>query len=209
MIRPVVVAFPRTMRAVPWRSTCAVAVLAAAPTVGTVLRGGHDLVLAFVAASVVGGAGLAYAVDDDAAAIAAASPTPLVQRRAGRVIAALLVVALGWGVAFAVGRSVELMNGVRFSDLAIEAVTAAGLAIAVAAGMDRKLLVDRTGLAGVATAVVSMLFITVMSTRYRWLPQLGGTEHHDRWLGLAAVGWLGVWWTSRDPAGRARARHRQ
>jgi hypothetical protein len=176
--------------------------LAAAPTLITVARSGRNLELALIAAAVVGGAGFAYAVDDDAAATLAASPTPLAPRRAARIVGAALVATTGWLVVFVVAWGAGLLGGMRIGDLAIEGVTAAGVAVAVAAALRRALDVEHTGLAGAATAVVGMLFITMLSTRYPWLPALGSPLRHDAWLLVALAAWVGVGWTARDPAGR-------
>jgi hypothetical protein len=206
MISPLVVAFPRTMRALPLGPLGVISALVAAPTVMTVARAGDDLGWALIAAAVVGGAGLAYAVDDDAADLLAASPTTLAARRAARIVATALVVAVGWFVVLVVGWTAGVLRGARIGDLAIEAIAAAGIAVAVASGLRRDLGAERVGMLGAATAVVAMLFVTILATRYAWMPALGTTRNHDLWLWLACAAWLGVWWTVKDPAGR-RACH--
>ena len=193
-----------TARAVPLRSIAGVAALAAAPAVITVARGGTDLAYAWVAAAVVGGAGLAYAVDDDAEVLVAPSPVPLWLRRALRLLIAAAVVTAGWSVATVAGAGAGLLEGRPTSDLAVEAFTAAGVAIAVAGAAHRRLGVDQAGLGGAATGVLSLLVVTALASRYAWLPRLGAAEQHDRWLWVAALGWAVTAWTSRDPAERAR-----
>jgi hypothetical protein len=204
MTRPSVVAFPRTLRALSLRSLATVAALAAMPTLVTVARGGRNLDLALVAAALVGGAALAYSVDDDAASVVAPSPTTLGVRRATSIFAATLVVATSWAAVLAVGGTTVTISTQDIRNLGVDAVTAAGVGIAVAAWIARDRGEERTGLAGSATAIVLMLFITVLAMRYPWLPALGRAQNHDRWLWLAGVAWAGVWWTARDPAARPR-----
>ena len=204
MTSPLVVSFPRTLRALSLPSLAAVVALAALPTFVTVARGGRDLRIALVAAALVGGAAIAYGVDDDAASVVAPSPTTLAWRRATSIFAATLVAATSWAAVLAVGGTTVSISAQELRGLGVEAVTAAGVGIAVAAWIGRDRGQERTGLAGAATAIVLMLFITVLAMRYPWLPALGRAQNHDRWLWLAGIGWAGVWWTARDPAARPR-----
>lgn len=204
MMSPLVVSFPRTLRALSLHSIAALAALAALPTVVTVAQGGRDLELALVAAALVGGAAIAFGVDDDAAAVLAPSPTTLVWRRATSILAATLIVATGWAAVLVVGGATVAISTQELRSLGVEAVTAAGVGIAAAAWISRDRDQERTGLAGAATAIVSMLFITVLAMRYPWLPALGRAQNHDRWLWVAGIAWAGVWWTARDPAARPR-----
>ncbi|HUR18426.1 MAG TPA: hypothetical protein VMZ51_05740 [Acidimicrobiales bacterium] len=174
--------------------------LALAPTVVTVARGGHELLLAFVTAAVVGGAGLAQAVDDDAAVLLASAPTSLARRRAGRLAVALIVMLAAWlgvAVAGALGGGLDQLPIRR---LVVEAVTAAGIGIAVAAATARRGVTNRPGLTGALMSVVTMVTITLTAEQYGALPRLGDAAHHGRWLWLAAAAWLAAAWASRDPA---------
>jgi hypothetical protein len=200
VIRPLVVGFPRTMRAIPLRSLGVVSLLAVTPTVMTVVRAGHDVRLALVAAAVVGGAGLAYAIDDDAESLLAASPTSLANRRAARLAAALVLSLVSWGIALAVVGSAGLSTDGRLAGLAAEALAASGVAVAIAATVRRELGLDHTGLVGASAGVTAVLFLTLMSMRYSWLPRVGESGSTGRWLWVALAGWATVGWASRDPA---------
>ncbi len=200
---PPLVAFAHTVRAVPTGALLAVAALTAAPAVITAARGGSDFSLALVAAAVLGGAGFAYAVDDDAAVVLAASPITLARRRAIRILVALLVVVIAWELVVAVAASADSFDHVPFADLAVEAFTAAGIAIAVATATTRRGSVEKNGIAGVGAAVLVMLMVTTMAQKYAWLPQVGQPQHHDRWLWIAAAAWAIAGYASRDPAHRS------
>lgn len=206
MIDVATTALPRTFRALPLASIGVIGVVAVVPTVLTVAREGDDLAMALTIAAVVGGAGFAYAVDDDAAQVLAASPSPPSIRRATRVVAAALLIGGSWAAVLGMGWSTGLSTARPLADLALEAVTAAGVGIAVAAWLRPDHAPERTGLAGAASAVVLMLLITSLALRYPWLPSLGQPQNHDRWWWVAAVAWAGVWWTVRDPAARRPGR---
>jgi hypothetical protein len=185
-----------TMRALPVRSIVAMSALAATPAVVTAARGGHDFGAAVIAAGLFAGAGVGYALDDDAATLLAASPTSLARRRAVRVGLAAAVLAIGWAVAFTVRAVGDETVGQSTVGLLIEAATAASFALAIAASG----LVERPGFASSITSLAGVLTVTALSFRYRWLPELGPSAHHNRWLWLGGAALAVAAWSSRDPA---------
>jgi hypothetical protein len=202
---PALVAFPHTVRATPVASLLTMSAMAAVPAVITALRGGTNFSGALVAAAVIGGAGFAHAVDDDAAVVLASSPTSLFRRRAVRIVVAFVALAAGWELALAATGAANALEGIRMPDLAVEALTAAGVGVAAATAAKRNGYPGRSGVAGVATALLTMLTITAMAQQYRWLPQLSVAAHHERWLWVAATAWGMAVWASRDPARRLHA----
>jgi hypothetical protein len=190
------VAFPRTLRAVELCPVGALSVAAALPTVVTVARHGHDLGLAWVAAALLGAAAGAYAVDDDAAAVLASSPTPLSWRRAARVMATACPVLIAWVVVVVVSVASGRWHDVPLVLLAVEALTVLGVSIAVAG--------QAGGMAGMFLGVVALLVVSVLSVQYPWLPRVGDPVNHDRFLLLALAAWVAVAWSWRDPARRSR-----
>ena len=194
---PAVVAWPRTLRAIAMRPIVGVAVGSALPTALALARHGRDLRIAWVFAAVLGGAGLAFAVDDDAGVLLAASPTPLLIRRAARVVAAAGPVVVGWLAVLASSRVADRLDGIRFDMLGIVALTAAGVALA-AAGSGRRGGNTGTGLAGLVAGVVAMLVVTALSFQYPSLPRLGEPAHQMRWLWLAGAAWATAIWSARD-----------
>lgn len=207
--RPIVLAFPRTLRTLPVRSLLVVALVAVAPTALTVARAGHDLHVATVVAALVGGAGLAYALDDDARALLASSPSTLAERRAARVLAGSLVVGAAWVAVWALAGAASLTAGLAPRDLAIDALAASGLAVGTASAAQRSGTADHVGFVGLVAAVTTMAVVTALAQRITWLPSLAGGPTHGRWLWVAAASWSWVCWTSRDPATRScLLRHR-
>jgi hypothetical protein len=204
-----------TARGLAARSLGGVTLCVMAPTLITLLRGGQNLALAVAAAALIGGAGIALGVDDDAEVLLAASPTPLAARRALRVAIAAAIVGVGWVVVIVVGEQAALLDHARLDDVAVEALAAAGVGVAGAVGAQRWFANDNPGVAGVAISAVSLLTITALSTRLPALPAIGLDRHHDRWLWVAAAAWGAAAWLSRDPArrmpsrasSRARLRH--
>ncbi len=190
-----------TARSLPMKAVTGAALAAAAPTVLTELKGGDDLTVAVVVAVIVAAAGLGYAVEDAAGVTIAASPTTLGRRRLVRGLIVASVLSLGWALV-AILATVTGDGDATTRTLLVEALTASGVAVGVAAAVDREGR-SQAGLAGLAAGVMTMLFVTVFSSRWFWLPRLGGGEGHARWLWLAAAGWALALWSSRDPARRA------
>ena len=201
MMRTTAAAVRPTARGIPLPSIGVVAALAAAPVVITVLTGGSDLTLASVVAAVVGGAGVALGIDDGAAGLLAASPTPLAVRRTLRLLLAGAAMASAWVVAAAVAAAVAVPHRPSLPDLAVEALVSASIAVGIGALSDRQ-GGHRPGVTGAVGGFAGMLLVSLFSMRYDVLPRLGGGPNHNRWLvaGLAGVA-LAVW-ASLDPARR-------
>ena len=190
-----------------WPSTRALAdrtvagglALAALPTLIVVARGGTSFDGALVIAALVVGALLAFSVEDPAEETLAASPTTLARRRVvrlsalfvggGLVAAVVLVVAAGQGGD--VGRG-DL--GRRIAELA----AVSGLAIASASAARRRGVPGAVH-GGAAVAVLAVLLISSLAYRFHSLPALLDDPEHERWLLVAAVGWLATAWSWRDP----------
>ena len=118
-------------------------------------------------------------------------------RRAAHVVAAAGPVVVAWLAVLALSANADRIDGIRLDVLGIEALTAAGVALA-AAGLGRRAGNTGTGLAGLVAGVVAMLLVTGFSTRYPGLPRLGEIAHHLRWLWLAAPAWATALWSARD-----------
>lgn len=176
-----------------------VAALVVAPTGVVLLRGGHDHRHALVAAAVVAGAAVAFAVDDPAAETLAASPTPLAARRAVRLSAVLLGVAL----LAALVVSIAVAGGsVGAGDLArrgAELAAAAGLAAAAAGTADRRRL-PSAAIGGAVAGLLGVLLVSAFAYRHDALPALVASPVHARWWLLAGAGWAVAAWSWRDPA---------
>lgn len=55
-------------------------------------------------------------------------------------------------------------------------------------------------LAGAFGSAIAMLLITAFAFRYRSLPSLGMTDHHEKWWFVAAIGIVAAALSSRDAA---------
>jgi hypothetical protein len=183
----------------PLPTLAAVAGLAAAPTVVVLLRHGHDATGALVAAALVAGAAVAFAVDDPAEETLAASPTNLATRRLVRLSAIALGVA---AMALLLVVLAALVGTVRAADLgrrAAELAATAGLAAGLGGAARRRVLAGAAPGAAVG-AVLTVLLVSALRFRYRALPALVDSPHHARWWLLAAAGGALATWTWRDPA---------
>jgi hypothetical protein len=176
--------------------------LATLPAVLTVVLGGSDLGVAVVFAAVALGSLLAFAIDDPAAPVFAASPTPLVVRRALRVVVLLPAAALAGGL---VGLLVVRFHEdppLALGERAGEAAVAAGLAIASAAWLARRTGERRPGSLGVLFGLIGPALVSALAVRVDGLPMLGSASNASRWWWVAIAAWTaGVWW-SRDLARR-------
>jgi hypothetical protein len=190
-----------------WPSTRALAdrtvagglALAALPTCIVVARGGTSFDGALVIAALAVGALLAFSVEDPAEETLAASPTTLARRRLVRLSA----LVLGGGLVAAIVLTVAAGQGggVRSGDLgrrAAELAAVSGLAIAVAAAARRRGVPGAVH-GGAAVAVLAVLLISSLAYRIQSLPTLLDDPEHERWLVVAAVGWLATAWSWRDP----------
>jgi hypothetical protein len=195
-----------SLRTVMSTPAIAVAPLAALPAVVTIVHGGQDLRGATVAAALLSGAAYGFAVDDPAAATLAASPSPVRNRLALRVLAVTITVAAAWLVIAVCAWLTSAPLG-PLGPRAAEGAAAAGLAITAARWGPRSAPPD--GLRGAIVAIVVPLAITVVARSHQLLlPTLGRPDHATGWWAMAAITWLGAWWATRDPAAvRAGRRH--
>jgi hypothetical protein len=190
-----------------WPSTRALAdrtvagglALAVLPTIVVVARGGTSFDGALVIAALAVGALAAFSVEDAAEETLAASPTTLGRRRlvrlsalvlgGGLVAAAVLTVAAGQGG--------DLGHG-QLGRRAAELAAVSGLAIAGAAAARRRGVPGAVH-GGAAVAVLTLLLISSLAYRIQSLPALVDDPEHERWLVVAAIGWLATAWSWRDP----------
>lgn len=190
-----------TVRSLP-PSALAGVLLAGVPAVATAAFGGTDLAGSVVALGLVAGALAGFAVDDPAAAVLEASPTPLVVRRLHHLIALLVFVAV---VVVAVVALVAVVHeGPPISLLARtrEGLAAAGLAAAAAAWLARRTGERRPGSVGVIAGLLGPLFVSALAFRVKGLPAVSIPQDASRWWWVAVVGWMTALWWSRDPARR-------
>lgn len=173
--------------------------LAAAPAVFTLGKGDRDLSGSLVAAAIIGAAAVAFAVEDPAGETLAASPTPLARRRALRLSAILLGLAITWSVLVAAAAIRGPLTGQDLALRAAEAAAVAGLA-AAAAGLAHHSGVATAGSVGAGAGALTALVITSLAYRVHQLPALMTEAHHGRWWVVAAAAWAVTAWTWRDPA---------
>ena len=192
-----------TVRSLPLPTVAVILAAAATPTVWTLARGRSSFGLPLVAASFVGTLA-AFAVDDPARELTAASVVPLWRRRVTR----LVVVGLpGCAVWVALLVSIALAEGDAMSNWAVptrEIVTIGAIAFGLA-GLAHRRDERSAALAGAFGSVIATLLISAFAFRYRWLPSLGMVDHHERWWSVAAIGVAAATLTSRD---EARSAHR-
>lgn len=194
-------------RTVPWAMAGGILGLAWAPLAITMLRGGEELVAAYVFAAVVGTGVVALAVDDDAAEVAAALPVPLARRRGVRFVELLAAFVVVAAVAFVAGGARDAAVLATADDRAAEAAAVAALAVAWAS-----LLADRgrtsAGAIGAGAASLSVGLVSALAERLAWLPAISRDQHHGWWWSVAAVGVAAAAWQWRDPAARRPVRWR-
>ncbi len=186
-------------RGLPLPTIGAVLALAAAPAVFTLGKGGHDLSGSFVAAAIIGAAAVAFAVEDPAGETLSASPTSLARRRALRLSAILLGLAITWMVLVAAAAIRGPLTGHDLAQRAAEAAAVSGLASA-AAGLAHRQSVATAGSVGAGTGALTALVITSFAYRFHQLPALMTEAHHGRWWLVALTAWTVTAWTWRDPA---------
>lgn len=196
---------PRTaiayaFRALPLGTVAAIVAVAAMPTFWTLARGRSSFDLALVAASFVGVLA-AFAVDDAAGELTAASVVPLWRRR----LVLLAVVGLpGCGVWAALLVVITLAGRGATWSWAVptrEIVTIAAVALGLA-GLAHRRDERSAALAGALGAMLVMTLISAFTFRYPWLPSLGMVDHHERWWWVAGTGVVAAAMSSRDPAAR-------
>jgi len=151
------------------------------------------------AASVLLAVGVAYVLDDAAAAFTGSSPTRLGIRRAVPVAVVLTATAAAWAALLAYGAVV-----------ATEPVPAAGLTVELAALLALALALAALygGVAAGPALVVAVLVMARLPERWSLFGGSPGdatwSAAHQRWVLLLVVAFTTVVWTSRDPASRRR-----
>lgn len=194
-------------RAIPWAAVAGVVAVGWLPLAVTLARGGTELLAAVAFAAVVGSGVVAFAVDDDAIELTAASPVPLAQRCGLRLaeVGAAAVAVGSLAVAAAVQRDPSV--GAELPDRLAEAAAAAAIALAWGSVAARRRL-PSAGLGGSVAGTVSVALVAALAQRVPWLPSIAGDRHHDRWWWLAAVGVGVAAWSWRDPVRRRPVRSR-
>lgn len=189
-----------TWRTVP-TSVAGIAACAIAPAIVVSARGGHDFAGALTAASLIAGSGAGYAADDPAAATLASSPTTLATRRTLRGVLIALVLVMAWAVAVVLAaRFGSSSPDVGFFTAELSAAGAVSAAVAFRAPTDAPISV---GAAATAAALITIVVIAALASRWPALPALGlGGHHHGRWWWVVLAATAGAAWSSRDPASR-------
>jgi hypothetical protein len=186
-------------RGLPVPTIGAALVLAAVPFLSVVLQGSDDLSGAMVVASIVGAATVGFFVEDPAGETLSASPTSLGRRRALRLSAIALGLAIALGALVAIA---ELRGPVAADDLAQRAAEVAafsGLAAAVG-GLAHRHGAAAAGPMGAVSGGLGVLLISSLAFRYHQLPAVNTIEQHGRWWLVALAGWVTAAWSSRDPS---------
>jgi hypothetical protein len=196
---------PPATRTIP-RAVLAVAALALVPTVVTRVRGGANFSGALLAASLIAGAGLGYAIDDAAARTFASSPTPLLVRRGVRAALCVVALAAAWIAALLVA-STSTGTVPSPGELAPCAFAAAAIAVAFATRVEPDLAVSPGFVAALAT-LLSMVVVDALALRVDALPSLQGNDR-AAWWWIGAVAVLSALRGSRDPASRGFIRRRR
>jgi hypothetical protein len=171
---------------------------ASIPTVWTLARGESGLGFPLVSISFVWVTS-AFAVDDDAGELTAASVIPLWRRRAMRLTVIATAGAIVW---FALLGAIAVDDTIANRAIPLrEAITIGALSLGLA-GVVHHIDQRSAALSGAFGAALVVLVITALAFRWQWLPSLGLVHHHARWWIPAAVGAAAAVFTSRDPAAR-------
>jgi hypothetical protein len=193
-------AFPAVMRSITWIP------LAAATLIATVLvawRHGHTGDASLYLVAVLLPSAAAFALDDPATELLAASPTSLLRRRLLRVlvvgppVAVIWTVLLWWGFTHGLEETAGLM--LIFTGLLGLSLGAAALAGRRSGG--------RAGGIFTPPAILVLLFLSsVFPPRWRPLPMGdipgGWPQIYLRWGAAAVLGMVAFLVSSRDPAAR-------
>ena len=168
-----------TARSLPLATAAVILAAAAMPTVWTLARGRSSFGLPLVAASFIGTLA-AFAVHDPAGELTAASVVPLWRRRMTRLVVVGLPGCLVWAALLVV---IALAEGDATSSWVVptrELVTIGAIALGLA-GLAHRRDERSAALAGAFGSVLATGLISAFAFRYRWLPSLGTSDHHERW----------------------------
>ncbi len=187
-------------RGLPLPTLAGAAAFALVPTTLVLVRHGHDLAGALVAAALVSGAASAFSVDDPAEETLAASPTGLARRRLLRLSALALGVAAIAVVLLMVAALADVrgLSAAELARRAAELGAVSGVA-AAAAGAARRQEAAFAAHGGAVAGLLGILLVTALNYRFHALPALLDSPHHVRWWLIAATGWAVTAWTWRDP----------
>lgn len=204
----------RLLLAVSWRAlkrpplllgVAATAVLVGSTT--TLHDDGYALPVLRGAAILLASA-LVVVLDDPAADLLAASPTPLARRWAARLLAGVALPVVSWALALLwVGAR---SDGLPWLALSVEAAALAGLAVAVAAGLHRWRDVREPGAVCAPVVFGAVLAANLLPDRWTMLPHdpaaAGWAASHVRWAVLLAGAVVVVGAAAMDPARRRPVR---
>jgi hypothetical protein len=154
------------------------------------------------AAAILLAGGVAFTLDDPAAEILAASPTPLSRRRSLRLLLVAPPVTLLWALLLT-WQGTEGSEETLALTLLLAGLVGLSLAVSGVAGRT-SWLPGRGGLVAPPAILVLVFSSGVVPRRWRPLPlgdvPGGWTQIYIRWAAAAAVGALVLLMSSRDPA---------
>jgi hypothetical protein len=160
------------------------------------------------AAAVLLSGGAGFTLDDPAAEILAASPTPLSRRRSMRLLLVVPPVACLWGLLLT-WQGTEGSEETFALVLLVAGLMALSLAVSGVAART-SWLPGRGGLAAPPAILVLVFLSSAVPRRWRPLPlgdvPGGWSQIYVRWAAAAAVGMLVLLTSSRDPAARSLLR---
>lgn len=187
-----------TVRSLPLAAIAAILVAVAAPTVWTLARGRTSFDFPLVAASFTGTLA-AFAVDDPAGELTAASVVPLWRRRAMRLMVVGLAGCVVWAALLVAIHLAADGATSNWSSPTREIVTIGAIALGLAGVVHRR---DERSAAfvGAFGSALVVLVVSAFAFRYRWLPSIGMIEQHERWWFAAGIGIVAAAVMSRDAA---------
>lgn len=201
--------FGYTARSLPLATIAAIVTAAATPTLWTLALGRSSFGFPLVAASFVG-ALAAFAVDDPAGELTAASVVPLWRRRVMRLVVVGVPGCAIWAVLLVVIMVAEGGATPSWTVPTRETITIGAIAFGLG-GLAYRRDERSAALAGAFGSALTVLLVSAFAFRYRWLPSLGLIDRHERWWFAAGIGIGAAALTSRDAAmsvHRSRILHR-
>lgn len=192
-------ALPAIARSIRWQPLGVAALLSVSIVA---LRRGEDTAGPMQAVAILLACGAGFALDDPAAEVLAASPTPLSRRRSLRLLLVLPPLTLLWGLLLS-WRKTDGSEETLALMFLFAGLVGVSLAIAGVAGRT-SWLPSGGGLAGPPTILFLMFLSSAIPRRWRPLPlgdvPGGWTQIYIRWAAAAVVATLVLVMSSRDPA---------